>query len=300
MKLPVAAFVLSALLLLAGCHSFRVAGSVKNAPGPSARVNGRYHLREIKFDVHIPNNPFYGGPMANPHVPVQVASQMDDTRIREFCEKKWPETFSSDESGTAIDVTVTGTSPKDSYGWTFFFPYFLSLGILPGGIDVESDARVNVKIDGLHLMSSEASYASDRKVTAFSPFGAIPFSRDYGYTHVETDEEVAFPLNPKTLETMSETVFCKTFGDAVIKCLCEYERSIAAPAPPVATSVAPPVAISTEAKPAVATETKTVPKPNHSKPLYESIENLKKLRADGIITEKEYQDMVLRAVEQAK
>ena len=297
MNLPVAASALSALLLLAGCHSYRVAGNVKNAPGPSAKANGRYHLREIKFDVHIPNNPLYGGPMANPHVPVQVASQMDDTRIREFCEKKWPETFSSDESGTAIDVTVTGTSPKDSYGWTFFFPYFLSLGILPGGIDVESDARVNVKIDGLHLMSSEASYASDRKVTAFSPFGAIPFSRDCGYTHVETDEEAAFPLNPKTLETMSETVFCKTFGDAVIKCLCEYERSIAVPSAP---PVVPPPATSTEAKPMVSAETKTAVKPSPAKPLYESIENLKKLRADGIITEKEYQDMVLRAVEQAK
>ena len=296
MNLRIALPILSAMLLFAGCHSYRVAGSVKDASGAMAQVNGRYRLREIKFDVHIPNNPFYGGPMANPHVPVQVASQMDDTRIREFCEKKWPETFSSDESGTAIDVTVTGTSPKDSYGWTFFFPYFLSLGILPGGIDVESDARVNVKIDGLHLMSSEASYASDRKVTAFSPFGAIPFSRDYGYTHVETDEEVAFPLNPKTLERMSETVFCATFGEAVLKCLHEHERRFGTPS---ATSVTPSAGEPT-AKPTVANEIKTAPKPNNAKPLYESIENLKKLRADGIITEKEYQDMVLRAVEQAK
>ena len=296
MNLRVAASVLTASLLFAGCHSYRVAGSVKDSSGSAAQVKGRYCLREIKFDVPIPQHPLYGGPMANPQVPAQVASQMDDTRIREYCEKRWPNIFSANEDDTALDVTVTGKTPSNSYGWTFFFPYFLSLGILPGGIEVESDARVNVKIDGLHLVSGEARYTVDRKATAFSPFGAIPFSRDCEHSHVEVEEEVSFPVSPKTLENMSETVFCATFGDAVIKCLHEHERSVATPS---ATSVAPSAAVPA-AKPTVATETKTAEKSSNVKPLYESIENLKKLRADGIITEKEYQEMVLRAVEQAK
>ncbi len=296
MNLRIALPILSAMLLFAGCHSYRVAGSVKDASGAVAQVNGRYRLREIKFDVPIPQHPFYGGPMANPHVPVQVASQMDDTRIREYCEKRWPNIFSTNEDDTALDVIVTGKTPSNSYGWTFFFPYFLSLGILPGGIEVESDARVNVKVDDRHLTSGEVHYTTDRKATAFTPFGAIPFSRECGHSHVEVEEEVSFPFNPKKLEDMSETVFCATFGEAVLKCLHEHERSFGTPSAP---SIAPSAAVPA-AKPTVANEIKTVPKPNNAKPLYESIENLKKLRADGIITEKEYQDMVLRAVEHSK
>ena len=265
--------VLSALLSFAGCHSYRVAGSVKEAQEASVLVKGRYHLREIKFDVSIPRNLIYGGPMANPNVPVQVASQMDDTRIREFCEKRWPEVFSPEENGTAIDVTVTATSPRDSYSWTFFFPCFLSLGVLPGGIKVESDARVNVKVNERHLVSSEVGYVSNR-MSAFSAFGVIGFSRNCGQSHVVTGQEVLYPYNPKTLEKMAEEIFCETFADAVRKCLSEFERSHAEHA-----------------------ATQPAAKPDRTKNLSSSVESLKKLRADGIITEKEYQEMVLRAVE---
>lgn len=276
MNQRITAAALSALLLLAGCHSYRVAGSAKGALETSMQVKGRYHLREIKFDVPIPHNLIYGGPMANPNVPVQVASMMDDTRIREFCEKRWPQVFSPEESGTAIDVTVTASSPRDSYAWTLFFPCFLSLGILPGGVEVESDARINVKVDGRHLVSGEVDYVSNR-MSSSSPLGAIGFSRNCGMTHVVTDQEAVYPFSPKTLEKMAEEIFCETFADAVRKCLSEHERSHAEHA------VAQPAAT-----------------PERAKNISGSVENLKKLRADGIITEKEYQEMVLRVVEKGK
>ena len=269
MKLSVTISALSTLLLLAGCHSYRVAGNVKDSSGPSVQVNGRYYLREIKFDVQIPQHPIYGGPMANPQVPVQVASQMDDIVLREYCEKQWPGIFSSSKDTIAVDVIITARRPKDSYAWTFFFPYFLTLGILPGGVKVESYARLNVKVNERHLASGEANYVVNRKVSAFSPLGVIPFSRGCGYPYVEATEEVSFPANPRTVEKMGETVFCKTFAETVLKCLYEYERNNARPAA----------------------------EPIRSKPLSSSIENLKKLRADGVVTEKEYQDMVMRIVE---
>ena len=276
MNIRIPAIVFSCAMAFSGCHSYRVAGSGSDSHAPSQQVKGRYCLRTIKFDVDVPRHLIYGGPMANPHVPVQVASQMDDTRIKEFCEKRFSDVFTSDDSAVALDVIVTSRSPRDSYSWTFFFPYFLTLGILPGGIDVESDARFNVKIGNRNLISREASYAVDRKVSCFTPFGAIPFSRNSAYAYVETDEEVSFPLSPKTLEAMCESVFCKTFADTIVECLREHERrnGVSALDPAVKTSNRDSVS--------------------------KTVEGLMKLRSEGVISEDEFNKMTLKAVKQTK
>lgn len=214
---------LAAQVLVCGCASYRFDANIEGRN--IASVKGRYRIEAIDFKVELNEIPFTGEKRPMPSSPPQVGWSLDEDKIRDFVKDRYPDVFSDDESAIPIKIKMSSDLIESRYSWTILCPYLISLGVLPGGGEDATPAKLKVYA-GEDLMATKAiSYEYDAKVSVFSPLGAIPFSKDIDRQYVQRDEVV---LNIAAVQNkvrgMSEKIFLETFADGVVSCLVEGER----------------------------------------------------------------------------
>ena len=220
-------FVVAVLtaFFFSGCGSYRMGAKV-DGNRSMAGLQNRYRIGKITFSVPLKKNHVYGGEVADYNAPQQTGSMMDEDRIRDFCELRYPDVFVADDKGIPIDIAVESSSPNKEYEWSILFPYILSLGILPAWIETTSTAKISITVSGEQVSDSSVAYVSNSKVTCFSPIGIIPYSRDIDMDHVETAECALGFSNPKMeMRKTSEAVFLNSFCDGILISLSKYESS---------------------------------------------------------------------------
>ena len=215
---------LVAQLIFCGCASYRFDADIEN--NTVSTIRGRYRIDEIKFNVDMAENPHSKQTQLNSFAPPEVGAFMDEKDLREFAARRYPGVFDDTESATPLAIQIFANKAVTRYEWTVLFPYLLSLGVLPGGREVVSTANMKVYVGGRLVSTCMMDYASALKVTAFSPFGAIPFSKDIDRQYVNRDELILnFLAVDKTIRNLGEQTFCETFADGLVSCLVEYEGS---------------------------------------------------------------------------
>jgi len=212
-------------IFLSGCASYRIA-SKGDGRRCQTGLQNRYRIGKITFSVQLEKNPVYGGEVLDYSVPMQTGSMMDEDRIRDFCELRYPDIFVVGDKGIPIDVTIESSAPDRGYAWSILFPYLVSLGVMPAWFETSSNAKISITVSGKQVADSSVAYVSNAKVTCFSPIGIISYSRDINMDHVETAECALVISDVKRkLRKISEAVFLNSFCDGILISLSEYERS---------------------------------------------------------------------------
>ncbi|MBQ7190060.1 MAG: SHOCT domain-containing protein [Kiritimatiellae bacterium] len=282
----------------AGCTSYRFQGTIRGTESESPR--GRYRIVEFKMTVPkmdiIPIRDV-DDPYAIPDpwsIPQCSYKRNRDAIIRDL-EIAVSPTLCSDPNAEPVSVKVISAGDTKSGIITIFFPYLISLGILPAHLATESRCDVTVALvrDPSQSRSISIEYRSDTKVSVFSPIGAISFDPVPASSFRTASGIMTAPHIDKVAMKNTQDVFIEALAKGIAACLADMERVRTALAAPVTVSTPPPAPVVSTPPPVPA-----VPQPSVGSSISVQISELKALRDAGTISKEEYEKLLLRAVEQ--
>lgn len=102
--------------------------------------------------------------------------------IKDSLERNYPNVFADNGIPFSIQETANRNF-KSEYGWTFLFPYLLSIGTLPMVTHVEHDTLFTVNVGGVNV-EYEINIAMDQALTCYTPFALMCYNAPpdtYGY-----------------------------------------------------------------------------------------------------------------------
>ena len=260
-------FVVSALFLCTGCSSVRWSGdTVTHSLNKDIELKSKYRVERICFTAPPASR------TGNQTIIAAIMDVAGKSQFKAQLPKIRPDVFT--ESSDSVPIVVNMIL-KDENGQWEIGPYILTLGLLPGERHDDCLFQIDVQRipDMKRTKGTLATIKYDFRMSLFTPLGLI------GFDH---DDSVA--ICRETIGTSKE-VQPATIAAAIVDQLhqleAEDQKMNSTPLDSATTTTIPfettqPVGIGQELK------------------------KLKTLRDTGIITEKEYQDMVLRVVEQAK
>ena len=300
---------IAAALLASGCGSYRfTAQTLSNVAEDRPALRGQYRIAHLTVTSGMgfnnvmkkmnDNNPFaFPDPWSIP----QVSARAQNEVLQQLIARKYPSTFVNDSTAIPIDLVITCTAENKELGWTFLFPYLVSLGTLPAFQHTTSDCTVEIRsVFNLPIghAPSAVRFGSDWKLTAFTPIGAmVTYDELPGMLEQRSGcgVDCAPHQDSGTKDKILET-FAGAVAEAVVTQLREIEdkgllANVPQPVPPASVVVvAPPEPAPADVAPAQASPAAA------EQPLEEKLKRLKKLRDTGAITEKEYVDLTLRIV----
>jgi len=277
------------LLCGMGCTSYRVCGHAGSATTTNPGLRRTYRLQRI--DVrNVSSNPMvvWTAEFAFAKTPISAYERLV-TRSR-------PDVFAERPDSVPISVEVSLRNSEGSLGWTILVPYLVTLGIFPAQVQYDDTCDVTVRRLDVPYFTPAATFKFQHRVmvTAFSPIGLGGFEPDPTVTAERSGNGImAQPEINMTVRNNIAEALAETMAATIVESLRQMEAA-ESPAP-VVSAVAPANTTSAQASPASVRS----PSPAHSS-LDEKLKNLKKLRDSGAITEKEYVDLTIRAVNQEK
>ena len=160
------------ILIFTGCCSWKFEGQVDNRSHASgeATVRRKYVLKS--FDVKIGTHEYN-----------QLAFGKTPPTVVDLCRCR-PDVFESlgeDRDYGTLNISVYNEKEEYSKFWTILFPYMVSFGILPAGLDCEDLYSVKVVMtdkdghSGTVRFKMQIDTAS--KFTFILPIGLIPFEK---------------------------------------------------------------------------------------------------------------------------
>ena len=293
-------------ILLSGCTSYRVVGRVPSANVPVQQpLMNTYRLERVKVE--------YDNIRRMQTLAWCLEFALGEIPVNDFEERiarKRPDVFNNDASSIPITAPIRFLSRNESLAWTILVPYIVSFGTLPAILEVDDVAGLTVQRRDTMQTASEAkfSFQHKMKLTCFSPFALINFNDDPDATVCVKDNGIMQnpALNPQVRDRIADAI-AETLAAAIILRLRVLEAlPLPAPVahpPSIFPSVPSPVPAAASTPPAVVpvapvgTVSPTQgPAPN-SIPLDEQIGKLRELRDSGIITAKEYEDLLFRMMQ---
>ena len=272
-----------------GCTSYKVCGHAHASGATSTNLKRTYRLQRIDVrNVSAMPAILWTTEFAFAKTPISAYERLV-TRSR-------PEVFAERPDSVPISVEVSLLNSEGSLGWTILVPYLVTLGIFPAQIQYDDTCRVTVRRLDAPYSAPDATFTFQHKmqVTAFSPIGLGGFEPDPTATAERSGNGIlAQPEINMTVRNNIAEALAETMATTIVESLRQMEAA-ESPAP-VVSAVAPANTTSAQASPASVRS----PSPAHSS-LDEKLKNLKKLRDSGAITEKEYVDLTIRAVNQEK
>lgn len=274
----------------AGCTSYRVVGkSPNNLAASSVRLQRTYRLERIKVNYDSIN----GMPS---HV-WNMSFALGKFPVNDFEEriiKKRPEVFVENPNSIPIVAEVNLKSGRGSLYWTALVPYLVSLGILPAQIQYDDVCGVTIQRRDTMYQTPETTFSFQHKcmVTALSPIGLIGYDNVPDTTACSSGSGIILqPALDKNVRDNIADAISTTLAATIVSLLQQMEIDEQLGSPQNQSNVAIPTATQIP-----------VPQsqPMTNTDLSDQIRKLKELRDAGTITEKEYQDMVLRATERVK
>ena len=253
--------VVTLLCASIGCASVRWTGdTATHSLNKDIKLKSKYRIERICFICP---------PVSRAGNSTMVASLMDKigkSNFKSILPQKRPDIFS--ESKDAIPIVVNMNLSDENSRWELGL-YILTLGLLPG--ETHEDCLFQLDVQRMSDMKrTKGTFVTikyDFKMSLFTPLGLISFDHD---------DSVA--ISRETLTT-SQDVQPETIAAAVVAQLQQLELEDLAKS-----SHAMQIG-----------EQKT-----HNVTLQQRIDSLRSLRDAGTITEQEYQNMVLRAINQTK
>lgn len=97
--------------------------------------------------------------------------------IKDALEREYPSVFA--DSGIPFTIRETGNTNFDTkYGWTFLFPYLLSMGTLPMVTHSEHDTGFVIDLNdaGHARVEYEINISLDKSLTCYTPFALFCYN----------------------------------------------------------------------------------------------------------------------------
>ena len=219
--------------------------------------------------------------------------------------------FGDDTSSIPIIASIRSRAyDSESLDWTVLVPYAISIGTLPAFHQIDELATLSVQRSDTMQTAKETEFTFQHKMkmTLLSPIALINFDDDPSATAYKTGNGflVDLQMGDKCADAIAETLTAAIITQLRI---LETTPAITSPAVIPPSAVAPiPAAVPSAAAPAapvppVAAGTTAPPAqtpPREPLPVEAQVRKLQELRDAGIITEKEYNDLLLRTAQQTK
>ncbi|MBQ9431546.1 MAG: hypothetical protein IJU44_08335 [Kiritimatiellae bacterium] len=256
------------LLIFMGCASGRFIGDTStHTLNKDIQLKSKYRVERICFTYPFDVRQGYR---------TAISAGMDkilQSYIKVQLSQIRPDVFT--ESSDAIPIVVNMYLHDENQICCGMTPYILTLGFLPGDTHEYCFYRINVQrmSDMKQTKNTIISIKYDFRFSLSSPLGLIGFGHDY---NVAICRETSGSSREVELETIAA---------AVIEQLWQLENDVQVAMPSSIQQVAPSV-ISAETVQSIGVQPQ--------------LKDIEVLRDSGTITEKEYQDMVLRATERVK
>lgn len=157
-SIAIVAFVSS--IVLAGCVQYRATCTV-SAPGADSSIRTRSKYRIESYEVEYEEGAYY-----SPTIWAEkLYGETEQARIKEAAVKFQPEVFLED--GIPVKIRCTCNSSEGSDGEVLDF---LTLGVWPGGRNINSTWTYRIEIDdGKHAASDMTVTADMRSICSFLP-----------------------------------------------------------------------------------------------------------------------------------
>ena len=268
--------LVGALLFSTGCSSYRVCGYAPSRSGTNEITKRTYRLQRIVLrNVSSMPTIVWTTEFALAKTPASAYERL--------VTQKLPNVFSDERTSIPIEAEVIIRSSTGSLGWTILVPYLVTLGILPAQMQYDDVCGVVVRRLDSPVILAEQTFRFQHKtmVTALSPIGLGGFDPDSMATSersgngIMAQPEINMDVRNNIADALAETI-AATIATALRH--MELEE---------------------HAEPLYAVRSGEQ-KETHAVTLQQRIDSLKSLRDAGTITEQEYQNMVLRAVEKGK
>ena len=97
--------------------------------------------------------------------------------IKDFLERSYPNVFA--DSGIPFTIRETKRANfSTKYGWTFLFPYLLSMGTLPMVMHSEHDTGFTIDLNGAGRAHAEyeVNISMDKSLTCYTPFALLCYN----------------------------------------------------------------------------------------------------------------------------
>ncbi len=255
------------LLCGMGCVSVRWSGdNAMHTLNKDMKLNHRYRVERICFTCPPRSR------TGNSTMMADILERIGKSDLKSILPKQRPAVFT--ESNDAIPIVVNMYLKDENSRWELA-PYILTLGLLPG--ETHEDCLLQIDVQRMPDMKRTAgtfiTLKYDFKMSLFTPLGLIDF-----------DHDNTVAISRETVSTSRE-VQPEMIAAAIVDQLYQLEND--------GQHVAHDTGQTTMRETAHPNAVK-------STSMQQQLENLKVLRSAGTITEKEYQEMVLRVVESAK
>ncbi len=246
-----------------GCTSVRWSGDTStHSLNQGIKLKYRYKVERICFTCPPASRTGNNTMMAT------LLERIGKSDFKAVLPQKRPDVFS--ESNDAIPIVVNVNLRDENSRWELA-PYILTLGLLPGETHEDCLFQIDVQriSDMKRTTGTFVTIKYDFRMSLFTPLGLISF-----------DHDSTVAICRETVGT-SRDVQPETIAAAVVEQLQQLEAGDLATVP-------------------VNVQPASLQEKSQSVDVQQQVKNLKALRDAGTITEKEYQDMVLRVIEQGK